>query len=161
MGKRTLVWDSLCTNTKFNDTNICRHVYATGHGGSYTASIWFSILVSVPKMWCNLFAFPRTRVFWEFPSKRCLYDWTAIGHMLAKRNSPWLGGSLDWWPKKPAADSSRHGISWGISKRQCLSLLTFHATAVMDISRLPCKENPPTTPLYRTHRGEESHNESC
>ena len=25
------MWDSLCTNTKFNNMNICRHVYATGH----------------------------------------------------------------------------------------------------------------------------------
>ena len=59
-----------------------------GRGGACTASTWLSILVSVPEMRCNLFVFPRIRGFSEFPSKSCLYDWTAIGHMLAKRNSP-------------------------------------------------------------------------
>ena len=96
------------------------------------------------------------------------------------QNSPPSGASMIRQPsgicsrKETVLDSAEAWIGGQKSQQQILlqdtgSLGLFQKDdasnyrhfMLMDISRLPCKENPPTTPLYRTHRGDESHNESC
>ena len=129
-------------------------------GGAYMASTWFSVLCLFSKCVATCFSSLASGVFKSSPPNGASMIGQPSGIGTRKETvldsaEAWIGGQ-----KSQQQILLQDTGSLGVFQKENGS--DYQCFMLMDISRLPCKENLPMTPLYRTpYRGDESHNESC